>query len=277
MSRRRLIDVLVVGVVACALAALLFPAILAAREAGRIVRCENSLKQMSLGIASYGDTFKRFPAGTSGNLSLPPEQRFSWYPPLWHFFEGKPPKLLVDENQPWNAAVNRSPQAKYIVDWDMPTRHVEVGPLPHLHLFSCPNASSEERIFGIQLTQYVGMAGLGRRSPELERDEPGVGFWGYDRQLKIDDLERGASNIVMLIETGYETGPWLAAGRPTVRGYEPDGAPVFGEGRQFGGLHSVCLAAMADGSVRRFDDAIDPAAFSAMTTIRPHVRQRADD
>jgi hypothetical protein len=257
--------VIAAGIIA--LAAVTIPAILAAREAARQLTCENNLKQLSLGLLNYSDTYGSFPPGTTGNLELPPTERFSWYPTIWVFIQGKPPRLLLDETQAWNAEVNRFPQAEFTIDWAQPTERTEIRPLPPNRMFTCPSAKPSEPVFGIPVTQYVGLAGLGLQSPEFGPGQPGVGLWGYDRQIKVDDVANASSATISLLETNYKTGPWLAGGPPTVRGVDLDAVPYIGPGRQFGGLHATCPAAMLDGSVRRLSSETDPATLGVMATI----------
>jgi hypothetical protein len=266
-SRLRLVEVVFLAGVLAVLAALLIPAIYAAREAARRSECANNLKQLSLGVMNYSDTFERFPMGTSGSRDLSPERRFSWHLSLWHFVEGKPPKLLLDLDQPWDAKVNRSPKLRRVIDWGEPTERTEDRPLGHLHLFGCPSASPEQKVLGIQVTHYIGMAGIGAESPTFDAHQPGVGIWGYDRQITEDDIKDGVSSTILLFETNRDTGPWIAGGPSTVRGLDLSAVPYFGVGGQFGGLHATCPVVMADGSVRQLDSETDIDVFVATTTI----------
>jgi hypothetical protein len=266
-SRSRLYEWVFGAALIALLAAVTIPAIQAAREAARQHTCENHLKQLSLGLLNYADVYRSFPPGTTGNCELPPTERFSWYPAIWVFIEGKPPRLLLDETQAWNAEVNRFPKAEFTIDWAEPTERIEIRPLPPRPLFACPSAKPREPIFGIAVTQYIGLAGLGPQSPEFDSGQPGAGVWGYDRQTKIDDVADASSATISLIETNHRTGPWLAGGPPTVRGVDLGAVPYIGPGRQFGGLHSICPAAMLDGSVRRLSNETDPATLAALMTI----------
>jgi len=57
-----LVVIAIIGI----LVALLLPAVQEARESGRRMSCQNNLKQMSLAVINYEDSFKRVVAGSTG-------------------------------------------------------------------------------------------------------------------------------------------------------------------------------------------------------------------
>jgi len=77
-----LVELLVVIAIIGILVGLLLPAVQAAREAARRIQCTNNLKQWSLGMQNYHDTYKTFPYGVDATA-----RRVTWFPLVLPFIE----------------------------------------------------------------------------------------------------------------------------------------------------------------------------------------------
>jgi prepilin-type N-terminal cleavage/methylation domain-containing protein len=102
-----LVELLVVIAIIGILVALLLPAVQAAREAARRMSCSNNLKQISLGLHNYHDTYKTFPpdaiwyGNPKGTQAASGDQRhFTWITLLLPFIEQAPLHDAIDFRLP---------------------------------------------------------------------------------------------------------------------------------------------------------------------------------
>src|SRR5207247_709057 len=121
------------------------------------------------------------------------------------------------------------------------------------------------------VTHFVGMAGVGPDAPTLPKEDPRAGIFGYDRQIKVEDIKDGVSNTIYMIQTDPVTaGPWIAGGGATVRGTSTSGADIGVPGGfvspNYNGKEGVWIL-MADGSTRFLTKSVSPEVFKDLCTI----------
>jgi hypothetical protein len=228
------------------------------REAAARTQCLNNLKQTSLAMHSYHDVNHYYPSATLNELSTP-EEGLSWLVALLPNVEQDALYRQFDLEKGWQAAENEKAANTVARPFYCPAH---------------PDLGGQDKPF---LSPYVGMAGVGPDAPWLPLGDPRVGYFGYLRRVSVKDIHDGTSNTMVVIETGFQNGPWTAGGFPTVRGIDEEDAPFIGEGKQFGIKHRsdkffrtnplLALVAMGDGSCRSLQETIRPETFRAMGTI----------
>jgi prepilin-type processing-associated H-X9-DG protein len=194
---------------------------------------------------------------------LPPEQRLSYLVELLPFVEAAP-RPPFDKTKPWDSEENKPHLFRY--------RNKEgvekEGHWGHYRPWLCPSKPKETPLDQFSVTHYVGIAGIGHDAISRPSDAPGIGFFGYDRTLSLNDIKNNLTNTLIVIETELINGPWVASGYPTVRGLVPDSPAYLGKGGQFGGIHrGGANALFADGSVRFLTDDMDRKLLEAMVSI----------
>jgi prepilin-type processing-associated H-X9-DG protein len=237
-----------------------------AREAARRAQCASNLKQIALALHNYHESYGRFPSGTVGDRSLPPDRRLSWMVVLFDFLtQGL--QLIIDGMRPWDAPANLRPLFRHTsVDGNPPpytTSAMDCG-----EILQCPSHRMPASSNAPAPSGYVGISGLGTDAAALPPGHPRAGVFGDDRATRIEEIKDGVSATMLLAETTSFIGPWTAGGPATVRGLDPSRQPYIGRGRQFGGAHrDGAMVAFADGSVRFLRESIDPKVFEALSTV----------
>jgi hypothetical protein len=155
------------------------------------------------------------------------------------------PKWVPKRGAPWDAPENLA-LARERIPW-----------------YVCPALKFQTDANGLGLTHYVASLGVGE--PPLDHKHRGA--FDLDRPTSIFSLNDGVSDVALLFETARDLGPWAAGGRPTARGFVPEGAPPFAREGQFGGLHRGGVnVAFANGHVIFVSDRIDATVLRAYVT-----------
>jgi prepilin-type processing-associated H-X9-DG protein len=243
---------------------------LRARQLQLLDLCTNNLKQLGNGLYCYHDHFGRFPLGAVPNKELSPERRLSWQLGTWPYIGDGQVRLLIDMTKSWDSEENYRP-----TEWRDADGNGSILDIVNLR---CPANFGEKDLNKPQDTHYVGVTGIGSESSSLPAYYPLTGFFGYERQTELKNIYGPASSTMMVIETKVDNGPWIAAGRPTLRGLEPS-KPYLGHEGQFATNHyydSVIFGAsfpvktnvlFADGSVRSLTQSMNAEVFEAMSTV----------
>jgi prepilin-type processing-associated H-X9-DG protein len=246
----RIVSVAVVGVLALVLLGLGIPAVMRWRTLAERTRCEDHMRVVAVRTSEYAQREKAFPPGTVFAMDRPPERRLSWVvfllPSLGYPEQAK----QIDRSQPWDADVNRRPGAVLIKS------------------LVCPSLIDATTAGGSGALHYPGIAGVGAEAATLDRSDPHAGIFGYDAPTPGEAVKDGTTNVLLLLETSRNIGPWIAGGPTSVRPVDPKEQPYLGEGRPFGGNHrGGANAAFADGHCQFLSEKISPAVLEMLAAM----------
>jgi len=278
-----LVELLVVIAIIGVLVALLLPAVQAAREAARRMKCSNNLKQHALGLHNFHDTNLTFPKYTSGSVGWP-----SFILP---FIEQR---ALGDQVLPTAGAytagqnANRVMGKNKLVMFLCPSFNIErsgsaidditgFGNAYTTHYVGCmgpignlPNTTTPYEVSTVGMSQG-GIAATGMMSPvptmQTTSTLPPV------TGLRLGDATDGTSNTIMLMEVawkGMESGfrSWSRGYAwnndcTTMKNVQNAMRKVKYSSANFnnismGAMHPAgCNVAMGDGSVRFLTENVD--------------------
>lgn len=218
-SKRRpgftLVELLVVIAIIGVLVALLLPAVQAAREAARRMKCGNNLKQNALALHNFHDTYQTFPQYTSGSVG--------WTCLILPFIEQR---AMGDKVLPTAGAYNAGQNANRVLGQNK------------MSMYLCPSFAKERSGSAIDditgfgnacTTHYVGCAGPignmpGTTTPyqvnTVSQAQGGLAADGIlpfipavqtassptptPQGVRMGDITDGTSNTMMLMESGWQ-------------------------------------------------------------------------
>jgi prepilin-type N-terminal cleavage/methylation domain-containing protein/prepilin-type processing-associated H-X9-DG protein len=199
-----LVELLVVIAIIGVLVALLLPAVQSAREAGRRMQCSSQLRQWSLAMHNYNDTYNVLPYASRNN------PRTAWVTLLWPYIEQKPLydsyDLRLGFFQPPNTINGNTPQANL----DGPTgRRVKI--------YYCPSdrpgaaqLSPLDLYFRAKGNYQINWGHIQEPDPVYSATNPAPSFApfgfldfrsrGLPRQSRLAEFTDGTSNTMLLSE-----------------------------------------------------------------------------
>jgi prepilin-type processing-associated H-X9-DG protein len=243
----RIVSVVVVGLLVLVFLGLGVPAIMRWRTLAERTRCEDHMRVVAVRTSEYAQREKAFPPGTAFVKDRPQEKRVSWIvfllPTLGYPEQAK----QIDRSEAWDAEVNRRPGSILIKS------------------LVCPSLIDATMSDGYGALHYPGVAGVGTNAATFDRSDPHAGIFGYDAATPVEAVKDGTTNVLLLLETTRNIGPWIAGGPTSVRPVDPKEQPYFGEGRPFGGAHrGGANAAFADGHCRFLSEKISPTVLEML-------------
>ena len=211
------------------LAALLLPAVGAAREAARRSMCSNNLKQIGLALHNYHDTYRCFPPAYIPDEDGQPMH--SWRVLILPFLEAGALHDAYNFDEPWD-----SPNNLALANM-MPTT------------YRCPSDTQS----GDSETSYTMIVG-----PETISDGP--------KATKMAEITDGTSNTILVVEAAGSGINWmdprdLDAAQISHLVNDPVDGGV--ESEHMGGANVL----FCDGAVTFLSESIDPELMKAMSTI----------
>ncbi len=198
-------------------------------------------------LAQYRKKHGNFPAATSIQEQLKPNDRLSWLAEIaaGSIYPNGPMPVWIE---PWSSPRNDLFVRQQIPDFLNPSLEVRVSPRNY------------------PATHFVGVAGVGEDAADLPVNHPRAGIFGNSRATRLEDIHDGASNTLMVLGVTNDLGSWAAGGTATVRSLtrEPyvNGPDGFGTGPS-----DRMMVLKADGSVAEMSSTTDPRIFRRMAAI----------
>jgi prepilin-type N-terminal cleavage/methylation domain-containing protein/prepilin-type processing-associated H-X9-DG protein len=198
-----LVELLVVVAIIGVLAALLLPAIQAAREASRRAECQNNLRQIGIALHAYHASHGQFPVGCIDKRvpkTNPNGKQLAWSATILTELDEPMLARQVDLNSAYDSAANSLAAATVVPTYLCPST-VRTAPGREGAIVVDP---SDAASYHGAATDYGGIYGAAQVSPSAN------GVFLYERAVKISEITDGTSHTLALAE---DTGRgWLADG-----------------------------------------------------------------
>jgi prepilin-type processing-associated H-X9-DG protein len=210
------------------LAALLLPAVQAAREAARRMECTNNLKQIALAMHNYHNMYGSFPPAYVADENGKPMH--SWRVLLLPHLEQQGLYSRYDMSKPWD-----SPENQAVVQ-------------QAVHVYCCPSDSGGPTS---QTTNYMVITGKGT-------------LFEDDKSVKIQEIKDGTFDTILVVEVTGSGVHWAEPKDLSVDELSlPSGSGKSPSSRHPGGFS----AAFGDGSVRFLTSDTPSSQLRAMVEV----------
>jgi prepilin-type N-terminal cleavage/methylation domain-containing protein/prepilin-type processing-associated H-X9-DG protein len=208
-QRRRgftLLEVLVVIAILSMLAAMLLPAIQAARESARRIQCRNNLKQMGLALHEYHESVGAFPMGyVSPTQSAPlyTSPGWGWAALILSHLDQRPLYDSANFSLPIEMAENQTVRTTAVGVYVCPS-DTAVGTYVALSEGGGPVAN-------VHTNSYAACFGSGLEIDEFP--DSGNGIFTRNQSTRIADIRDGTSQTIAIGERGacLVMTPWAGA------------------------------------------------------------------
>jgi prepilin-type N-terminal cleavage/methylation domain-containing protein/prepilin-type processing-associated H-X9-DG protein len=257
-----LVELLVVVAIIGILAALLLPAVQAARERARRTQCQNHLHQVGIGLHLYHAAQRHFPIGCIDKRvagSNPDGRQHAWSSAVLPHIEESGLWALIDFSQAYDSSTNLAAAAELVAIYLCPstTRFARGREIWHV---SNPAATSGPSYRGAAI-DYGGIYGAGQVSP------PANGVFLYDREVKLSDVTDGSSHTLAVGEDGGRG--WLTNGE-WINGeniFDVAGPINRQQDNEIWSDHpGGAMALWCDGSVTFLEESLDVLVLRAICT-----------
>lgn len=242
-----LIELLVVIAVIGVLVALLLPAVQAAREAARRMKCSANLRQVGIALHIYHDAYATFPPGgwEWRPFRNTTKRQIAWSALILADLEQRPLFDSINFHTPFDSVQNATAAATVV------------------NVYLCPSAPNrQERIEGRGVTHYGGM--YGQRI--IGTNNPPNGSMLYDLPVSLSMILDGASQTMIVGEdAGFPDGQWINGLNVFDQAFAINQAPAYENDLHSdhpGGAHAL----FADGSVHFLKNSLDVRTLAAICT-----------
>lgn len=202
-----ILELLVVIAIIGALVGLLFPALMAAREAARCMQCKNSLREIGVAMQQHHDAVTKLPE--AWRFSSDKVSGYSWAIALLPYLEESSVAKSINYNLPVSAPQNEVTRNIELpimrCPSDISDTTFDLLPESPAHPFTPSSANADPApgqsvsLVRLPIANYIGVFGT------LEADETfpapaGDGPIVSNRAVRITDLQRGASHTIVVGE-----------------------------------------------------------------------------